>query len=154
MAYTYRGSLVARAIKDFIDLNKDSLGVKQVFYGDQQTFAKYPSVCVEPAITTRELSGMPYQTDNLFTINILMYFASLQGTEMIQEVCDDLSESLADALNKESIDVQFAGGTRFGGIIISGHVSRSEYGYKMLGDKLVRANRLIWIGMTKTRLVE
>jgi hypothetical protein len=151
--YTYKGSVVSKAIKDFIELNKGALGISVVFYGDQQTFPSYPAVCVEPAITTRELSGMPYQTDNLFTVNILVYFSNLDGIENIQEICDDLSERLQDTINTESIAQQFAGGTRFGDIVVSGHTARLEYGYKMLANRLTRANRLVWIGFTKTRLV-
>jgi hypothetical protein len=154
MALTYRGSLVSTAIKDFVVSKQGTLGIRAVYYGDQRVFPTTPAVCVEPAITTRELSGIPYQTDNNFTVNVLVYHTSSNGTESIQEACDTLSELLQDELNKESIAVQFAGGTQFGGIIISGHTSRLEYGYKILGDQLMRCNRLVWSGFTKTRLVE
>jgi hypothetical protein len=133
---------------------QNALGIKAVYYGDQQQFPTVPAVCVEPAITTRDLSGIPYQTDNNFTVNVLVYHTSLSGTENIQEQCDDLSELLQDEINKESIAVQFAGGTQFGGLVVSGHTARLEYGYKMLGDRLMRCNRLVWTGFTKTKLVE
>lgn len=154
MAFTYRGSIVSRVIKDFIEANKGDLGIEAVYYGDQQTFPTTPVVCVEPALTTRDLSGIPYQTDNLFTVNILVYHElGLEGIEATQEACDDISELLADEINKESIAPQFAGGTRFGDVIISGHTSRLEYGYKMLSNRLMRCNRLVWTGFTKTKLV-
>lgn len=154
MAFTYKGSQVAQAIKNFIESKMGDLEIKAVYYGDQQTFPTYPAVCVEPAITTRDLSGMPYQTDNNFTISILVYFVSLDGIESIQERCDLISENLQDAINRESIDPQYGGGTRFGGIVISGHSARLEYGYKMLSNRLTRCNRLVWQGFTKTRLLE
>lgn len=152
--FTYKGSVVAQAIKAFIESNKDELGIKAVYYGDQQTFAAYPTVCVEPAITSRDLSGMSYMTDNNFQVSILVYVASLDGIENIQEKCDSVSENIQDAVNAESIDAQFAGGTRFGGIIVSGNTARLEYGYKMLSNRLTRCNRLVWQGFTKTRLLE
>lgn len=154
MTHTYRGSIVSRAIKDFINLNKGNLGFQEVNYGDRDRFPLIPAVCVEPAITTRELTGANYVTDNTFTVNILVYHTSIDGVEVIQEECDDLSEALQDAINKESIHEMVAGGTRFGNIIIHGHVVRLEYGYKMLGDKLMRCNRLIWQGRSKTHIVE
>lgn len=152
--FTYKGSVVAQAIKDFIESKKEELEVAAVYYGDQQTFPAYPSVCVEPAITTRELSGIPYQTDNNFQISILVYFASLDGIESIQEKCDAVAENVQDAVNAEGIDPQFAGGTRFGGIIVNGNAARLEYGYKMLSNRLTRCNRIVWQGYTKTRLLE
>jgi hypothetical protein len=154
MTLTYRGSVVATAIKDFIEQEKSALGVKVVFYGDQAQFPVVPAVCVEPAMTTREVEGIPYQTYNTFTVAIMVYHTSLSGTEAIQEVCDVISEQLTDALNKESVSAQIGGGSRFGGIIISGHITRHEYGYRILADKLMRCNRLIWTGMTKTPLLE
>ena len=154
MAFTYKGSVVAQAIKRFIESNKEILDVKAVYYGDQSTFPTYPAVCVEPAITTRDLSGIPYQTDNNFTVSILVYVASLEGIENIQEKCDAVAEDVQDAVNAESVDSQFAGGTRFGGIIVSGNAARLEYGYKMLSNRLTRCNRIVWQGFTKTRLLE
>lgn len=154
MALTYKGSVVARAIKDYIEFNKGNLGIKAVFYGDQGTLPTTPVVCVEPAITTRDLSGATYRTDNNFTVNILVYHVSFDGTENIQEACDDLSETLQDALNSQSINAQLVQGDRFGGIVVSGHTARLEYGYKMLSNKLTRCNRLVWQGFSKTGLVE
>jgi hypothetical protein len=154
MALTYRGSVVTKAMIDFLNLEKSNIGIKEVFYGDQAQFLAVPAVCIEPAQTTREVEGIPYQTFNTFSIAILVYHTSLSGTQTIQEVCDVISEDLTDVLNKESISAQAGGGTRFGGIIISGHITRHEYGYRMLADKLMRCNRLIWTGLTKTPLLE
>lgn len=152
--FTYRGSLVANAIKEFLDVRKESLGVLNVFYGDQSIIPDVPAICVEPALTTRQVSGMPYQTDNTFTINVLVYHTSLEGMEGVQQQCDVVTESVEDALNTESIPQQFAGGSRFGGIVLHGHTTRLEYGYKVMSNKLMRCNRIIWQGVTKTRLVE
>jgi hypothetical protein len=152
VAFTYRGSLVARALKDFLDLNKNSLGLNVVYYGDQTTIPTVPAACVEPALTTRDITGIPYQTDNNFTVNIIIYHTSLDGTENIQEECDNISELVQDAVNLESISSQY-GGTQLSGLVVHGHSARLEYGYRMLANKLMRANRVIWTGFTKTKLV-
>lgn len=152
MTLTYRGSVVARSIRNFIDANKESFGVKAVYYGDQDTFPTNPSVCVEPSTTVREIEGSAFTTRNTFLVNILVYHTSLSGNTIIQEECDNISELIQDAVNKESITPIHGGGTQFGGIIVSGHVARLEYGYRLLADKLMRCNRLIWQGMTKTHM--
>lgn len=151
---TYRGSVVARAIKDFLDAEKANLGVSQVFYGDQRRIPVVPAVCVEPALTERPITSTSYQTTNTFTIGIVVYHTSSEGIEVIQEQCDQVSEDVADAVNAEGISSAFAGGTQFGGKIISGHVVRLEFGYRTLNDQLMRANRLVWEGITKTPLIK
>lgn len=152
---TYKASLVTNAIKDYLELNKNTLGLEAVYYGDQTTFPLVPCVCVEPATTTRELEGANYVTNNTFTINILVYHSNgLEGTETTQEECDVFSEAVQDAVNKEGIHSLVAGGSQFGGLIIHGHVIRLEYGYRILSDRIMRCNRLVWQGRTKTNIVE
>lgn len=156
MPTTYKASEVATALKDFIDAHKVELGIKAVYYGDQSTFPTTPCVCVEPATKIRELTGMPLQTTNTMTISIIVYHTSLQGTEVIQEECDVITENLEDLINTETMDATNLGlpGTRLNGRITHGMITRSENGYRILANKLMRANRLVWEGMSKTRLVD
>jgi hypothetical protein len=149
---TYRGSIVAGKIKDFLESQKDQLGVQQVFYGDQQRIPQSPVVCVEPAIVDRPLTGTSYTTTNSFTISIIVYHTSMDGIEKILRVTDEITERVADALNLESTAPNFGGGTQLDGKVISGHVVRLEHGYRTLNDRLMRANRLVWEGITKTPL--
>lgn len=149
---TYRGSVVAQAIKDYIESQKEVLNVAQVFYGDQRKIPNSPAVCVEPAIVDRPLTGTSYQTTNTFTISIIVYHTSLEGIELILERADEIAEGVADAINLEGTPATFGGGTQFNGKVISGHVIRLEHGWRTLNDQLMRANRLIWEGITKTPL--
>lgn len=149
---TYRGSIVAREIKDYIESQKGILGVEQVFYGDQRKIPNTPAVCVEPAVVDRPLTGTSYQTTNTFTISIIVYHTSLEGIELILETADEVAEAVADAINLESTPPKFGGGTQLNGKVISGHVIRLEHGFRTMNDQLMRANRLIWEGITKTPL--
>lgn len=154
MALTHKPATIAKAQVDFLEQRKIDLGLSVVFYGDQATFPSVPAACIEPAQVTRELSGFPYQTTNQFSTVILIYNTSLEGTKAIQEKCDLVSEAVAEALNAEGLPAPNGTGTLFGGLVISGMVARHEYGYRMLADKLMRCNRLVWSGMSKTPLLE
>jgi hypothetical protein len=154
MPPTPRGSVIANKIVEHLELNASSLGLKAVFYGDQARIPTSPVACVEPAITDRELRTTQVGTTNTFQIAILLYHTSIEGTQTIQEVLDVISEDVAKSLNRESMAPQVGGGTQFGGTIIHGHVRRLEFGYRLLADKLMRCNRLIWTGTTMTPLLE
>jgi len=154
MPLTYKLSLVVNGMVSFFETQKSVLGIKSVYYGDQTTFPDTPSLCVEPGAKSRELSGMTYRLDNNFRVFLLIYHTGIEGTRVIQQVCDAITEDVEDAINRESAPVSYGGGTQFGGIITSGHVTSVEHGYRVLSDGLMRLNRLTWEGFSKTGLLE
>ena len=150
---TYKGAEVSKYIRRLLELHKVEFDIKALFYGDQDQIPASPTVCVEPAQTEREWSGAPYQTDNEIDIAILVYMTGLEDNTTIQEKCDKLTDDIADFINKEALSEMFDG-NQLNGMLTSGHCRRHEYGYRMLGDKKMRANRLIFRGYSKTKLVE
>jgi hypothetical protein len=129
------------------------LGFKDVTYGDRQTFTKVPHLCIEPAVSTHEYEGVPIQQRNTINIAFLIYHTGLHSVDGIQQEADELAKNLADFINLHSTGIPH-GGDLLGGLIAIGHVSSREYGYRVLQDRKMRANRLVWTGISKTRLVE
>lgn len=154
MPPVYQGRLMAIAIRDLIDNNRASLGVTVVYYGDQDIIGDVPACCVEPAQTNRAWDGAPYMTLNTIQVAIILYHTGGdEGIRGIQERADEVSDNIADLINLKSLPAQW-GGDLLGGLITSGQIITHEYGYKVRSDKKMRANRMVWEGTSKTKLVD
>lgn len=151
--YTWKGSQMARHILRILDQNKETLGIKGCIYGDQMQIPTSPYCCVEPANVTRSYAGTSYMMDNRINVAIILYGTGLESSTDVQEKLDDLSDSVADFINQRCLP-PLLGGTLLDGKITEGFCEVHEYGYQMKADRKMRANRIIWSGMTHTKLVE
>lgn len=153
MAPTAKPSVLSEYLISLVNTNKTALGVRRVYYCDQEYIPEQPSVCVEPARVVRELSGAPFRTNNEFAISVLVYGADVQGVEDAQRATDLVGESIVEVINAQGLPAT-QGGTSFGGLVIYGYVQQSDYGYVVKKDKLLRANRLMVYALSKTNLLE
>jgi hypothetical protein len=147
------GSVLTDYLVELLNAHKNDLGIKRVYYGDQEHIPELPAVCVEPSTVQRELVGTAMRTNNLFLISILVYCANVEGVEDAQHDADQFAEAVMRAINNDGTAQQPLG-TRFGGHVIYGYVQTSEYGYIVKLNKLMRANRMLVFAHSKTNLLE
>jgi hypothetical protein len=153
MPFTVKPSVLAQYFIDFFDTRRNTYGLKDVFYGDQEYIPESPTVCVEPVVLTRELVGVPHRMDNDFGVGVLCYAADPMGNQAAQRDADSLAESIAHDIDIDGLP-DSSGGTRFGGLVVHGFVSEYRYGYVVKRNKLMRANRLIVSAMNKTNRIQ
>jgi hypothetical protein len=120
--------------------NLQTLGLKALFYGDQETLPTSPIVCVIPATKRKDWANTGHVTDNFFEMSLLVYQTGLNDTELIQLECDKLTEAIEDLIDLKST----TGEGQLGGLITQGICTGIEYGYKRFNDKLARMNRIIY----------
>lgn len=63
MALTDSLSAVAKYIQDMIDIKKVDLGLKHVYYGEQNKIPNFPAATVEAVEKLRTLNGAPRRTE-------------------------------------------------------------------------------------------
>lgn len=152
MPPTYKPSEITTYIENLLITNATSLGLQAVHYGDQRIIAAVPAVCIEPAKTKREVAGIPYQTDNTIELTLIVYHTSLQGVELVQKAADEVTEAIEDLINADALGDVY-GGTLLGGQVHHAHFTSTEYGYRVLADEMMRANRMVLTCRSKTKLV-
>jgi hypothetical protein len=155
MTFTAKGSELTTHLKSLLEdpANMAALGLRRVYYGDQQYIPEVPAVCVEPAVITRRMIGVPLRTENEIGISVLIYCANVEGVEDAQNDADIVAEGVIDLINQDGLPAHH-GGTNFGGKVIYGFVQTSEYGYIVKDNKLMRANRITVFAMNRTNLLE
>ena len=146
MAIADRLSTVADYINTLLNTNKVTLGLQDVFYGDQEKIPRTPAVAVETGVYTRELSGIggKGRTDNKFTVYILVYNNRIRDEQLNRKDVLTLSEAIMDVLHSD---------VTMGGNVIHGHVTAIEPGYAIRQNVLMRMARITWEGLTKTIIV-
>ena len=153
---TYRISKVTKYIRKLLETNAGTYGLKAVFYGDQEVITRAPAVCVIPAVLRREYNQTGLQTNNKFELSLLIYSSNLRGSvDDIQDACDELTEDLMDFLNRQASPASRGiGGNQFDGLVMEASTIGIEYGYSKKPDMLMRMNRIILAGSSRTFLTE
>lgn len=128
-------------------------GFRAVYYGDQTIIGKVPALCIEPASTLREYKNAPFQTKNTFEIRCVVYHSSNEGVELVQQECDEITETFVDIVNRDALSPTL-NGTHWNGLVLDAMDSEREYGYKIKADTLMRANTVTFVVRTITNLVD
>lgn len=126
-----------------VDLLKGEplLQLEDVFFGDQQLIPKTPSVAVEPGPMARELTGLPFRTDNTFTVFLIIYHSKVQGSQITRKECLEYAEAIMALLHTNKT---------MGDNVIHGYVTSIDPGYATRGGTLMMSTRLTWSGLSKT----
>lgn len=142
---------ISKYLQNWLNANKASLGIQNVYYGDQELIPKTPSVCVQPGNLVRTLSGALWQADTITSILIMVYHGEIQSKQINQAECDAFAIAIEDFLHTDhylsnvAIDAQAP-------LITSGFVSSIEPGSIRRGGKLMFATRLTYTAFSKTRI--
>jgi hypothetical protein len=144
VANTHKISAVCEAFVNLFELNKASLGIADVFYGDQALIPRTPAVTVESGPKSRLLTNTGFMTTNTIQIYFMVYFGKVQDVQQNKRAADQLSEAIEDLVHLDK---------QLGGLVVTGYIVEVDPGMAERGkDVLLKANRLTWQGTSKTQI--
>ncbi len=134
---------VADQLKILLEQYQTTLGIADVYYGDQVLVPRTPTVCVEPLEKVRELAGVSDRTENTIQVGIMIYHGQVTSSQITRRECDVFAEQVEKVLHLDR---------QLGGLLIYGFCNRLESGYAERNGALMFSSRLTYQGLTKTRL--
>lgn len=114
-------------------LEGGSLGLTDVYYGDQTNIPRTPSACVDSGEKGRELNGAPRRMMVTLEVYILIYHFKVDSAESNQRNADLLAEATEDLVHQDA---------KMGDRAIHSFVKRVESGYAVRGRDTFRASRM------------
>jgi len=146
MALTDKASVVAQAVLALLLENKDSLGLDQVYYGDQLNIPNAKCAAVRVGRKTRERAGVAGpggRMMNYMPITINVYNSTVTDEGSARLVVDQLAEAIEDKLHED---------ITLGGIILDGFVSEWDPDPVFRTGSLFRTVQLTFQARSKTNL--
>lgn len=143
MAYTDKPSVVTQYVTDLLKTNKVALGLKDVWYGNQELTPNTPCASVESGQYSRELQGSQNATINHLRVEIILYVSKIGDTQVNLKQSEELAEAVMALLHLD---------LNMGGLVYYGFVTTISPGVVRKGNSLMRATRISWQGESKTRL--
>lgn len=145
---------ISKRIYDLLVLDKVTLGLQDVWYGDQQLLPGTPALCVEPGMKRRPLDGVPDLTRNAIDTSILIYHSQLLdatagGQQKVRQDTIAVAEAVETWLHQNHLQLLDASGDR---ITIHSWVTEFDPGYAYKNGTLYHAVMMTWSSITKTRL--
>ncbi len=136
-------SVIVQYIVDKFEANKNALGVKNVYYGDQNRIPHIPSITVEGGDKDREYTQTGLQTTVSLPVYIYVYHSGIRDLQITKKANDELSEAVEALLHQD---------VNLGGLVINGLVVNIEPGYANRGKEIFVVHRLTWQGIAKVRI--
>lgn len=131
---------VAQALEQMFRDNMADVGLKAVYYGDQDKIATTPALCVEPATKANNLriSGGGFghrMVDPTINIDLLLYHGAVASTQNNRLEADQFAERCETLIHSNRT---------LGDIVINGYVTDLESGYSRKTNTLYRTTRLAY----------
>ncbi len=142
MPLTDANSVVTQALVDLLVGDWDTLGVpskKDIYYGDQPLYPRFPSLAVESQPQNRELNQTGLQQRISFTMAIMALTGGLKGMEARRKSGDLFAERVVTRLHTDRT---------LGGIVIHGHAASVEPGFVTRGGSLLVTHLITWEGIS------
>jgi hypothetical protein len=132
-------------VKNYLDDEtwRTSVGIAQVLYGDQEKINVVPLVCVEPSQKSRDFNGAPRRTQIDFEIYILVYYGTLQDTQLNRAEVDRIAEA---------VETRLHAALTCDGLVINSLVTNLTSGAANKGGTLMRATRLTFTARSQVQL--
>jgi hypothetical protein len=130
-------------LETLLENNKVTLGLADVFYGDQNRIPRTPTACVDPGEKRRELNGAPRRTALTLTAYVLVYHNPIASVETVAKQSDAITEAIEAKIHEDA---------DMGGIVIDSLVTVIEYGYQAKKNTLYRVSRLTVEGRSQVLL--
>ena len=131
-----------QAIVDLLKADT-TLGLTDVFYGDQTGTPNVPAATVEIDNTDRDYNQTGLQTNLVVNVAIVIYHGKVADVQGIKKELDQFTQAVEDKLHEDNT---------LGGLVISGIVFSVDPGIASVGRSLYYAHRLIWRGLIKERI--
>ncbi len=137
-----RAPVVTQKVADLLEANADYLGLKGVWYGDQELLPDFPCAVVESFTKQRDYATIR-QYDITFRVGILVYVGEIQSSQITKKQSEELAEAVEDLMHENrTLD----------GMVIHGYVSSMNPGVASRAGKMVRAVRLIFTAKSREYL--
>jgi hypothetical protein len=143
MTVADRVSVVSLYQYNLLVANRISLGLEDVYDGDQMLIPRTPTACVESGPLTRSLIGAPSRTDNDITTYTYIYHSIVQDIQKTTREAVALAEGIMDLYHAD---------LEMGGTVTHGFVTLIEPGFQDRGRNWFRTVRITWQGLTRTLL--
>lgn len=146
MAFTDKSSVVATAILNLLLANKDSLGLDQVYYGDQLNIPNAKCAAVRVGRKTRERAGVAGpggRMMNIMPVVINVYNSTVTDEANGRLVVDQIAEAIEDLLH---LDITL------GGITLDGYVSEFDPDPVFRLGSMFKVVQLTYLARSKTNL--
>lgn len=135
--------VVGKHLYDWLDTDKEVLGLKAVWYDIDSLVPTTPAVFVEPQNKRRVISNTGHMVENTFQVSIVLLHSRMGSKSETNEESLELAERLEAHLHTDKT---------LGGKLIHSYISSIEQGSVTLQKVLLRATGLTWQGMSKTRI--
>lgn len=139
---------LAQDVKTRLEDNASALGLKAVYYGDQERIPYTPTAAIEPGGKERRLNGMPRRTEVSLTCYIIVYHYSLASTQDIRLENDTLAEDIETFLH-EDCQLKDTNGEM---TVIDSMVPNIESGIMVKRNTLFRASRITFEARSQVQL--
>jgi hypothetical protein len=130
-------------LETLLETHKGTLGIVDIYYGDQSRIPRTPSACVDPGEKFQQLNGAPRRVAITLTTYVLIYHNPVKGVEALSKESDAIAEAVENRIHLNPT---------FDGLVIDSLVSRIEYGYQTRGNTLYRVSRLTVEGRSQEQL--
>lgn len=130
-------------IQNLIVTNQVSLGIQDVWYGEQRKIPRTPTIEIIPGQKVRSLAGAPRRVANAFECFIMIQAGMVQDTQLNLHLAGQLAESVEAVIHADPT---------LGGICINCLVVRTEFGVAERSSTEYRAARLTVQGESRTLL--
>ena len=142
MPLTDANSVVTQALVDLLIGDWSTIGVptkKDIYYGDQTLYPRFPSLAVESSPQERELYQTGLQQRISFTMSILAFHGGLKGVSERRKDTDEFAERVLTRLHTDRT---------LGGLIINGTATSVEPGFVARGGSLLVTHLITWEGIS------
>lgn len=136
-------SIIVQALIDLLVLNKTSLGIEDVYYGDQNRIPKVPSISVQPGDKSRVFTQTGLHTTIGLPVYIIIFHSGIRDLQVTNKANDVLAEAVETLLHAD---------ITLGGLVISSLVESVEPGFANRGKEYFVTHRLTWNGLSKKRI--
>lgn len=126
-------STIGQYLFSMLDSNRVDLGLKGVWYGDQEKIPETPAACVEMGLKRRELNGTPRRTLVVIDAYIILYH---------ERISDEQENQRQSELKAEQVENLIHQDPQLGGLVVHSLITSSEPGYVQRGGAKVKASRL------------
>jgi hypothetical protein len=151
---TSSSRVIAQRLHRIIFNNRAQLGfLGGVWFGDQRMLPRTPSVCIEPGIARRDLSGAQNRTLNEIDTIFLIYHSPVSEQQNARRETIEVAENLVRYLERNHLRLYTARSNNpEDQLTIHGHAIEVDPGFAAKQNTLYHAVQVTWRSTTKTWL--
>jgi hypothetical protein len=138
---------ITEAYEALLMANKDTLGLEDVFYGDQVLIPRVPAACVIAGHKKREWRTAPRGMFNTFRVDILVYHYQVQESMSSESArqATKTAEALEDLIHRVE-------NKSLGGLVVHQYVTDVDPRFASRGGNQFKVTQLTMEAINQTQL--